>query len=100
MGSHIADKVNSRDYMYYDEENQKSVWLYMFEDWTTEADTDGYDVLTFAGGLFAAVLADSREYSEYDRVRKGIGAVDHTARALLYLVETSRILNNSFIMNL
>jgi hypothetical protein len=33
-----------------------------------------YKIITFDGGLFAAALADSWEYSEYDRVHKGIKA--------------------------
>lgn len=72
LGSRIADKVNPRDYMYYDAENQKSVWLFMLEDWMTADDTEGYDIITFDGGLYAAVLADSWEYSEYERVNKGV----------------------------
>jgi DNA-binding transcriptional MerR regulator len=39
LGSRIADKINPRDFMYYDEEQQKQVWLYLIEDWMTEADT-------------------------------------------------------------
>lgn len=72
LGSRIADKINPRDFMYYDEEQNKSVWLYMLEGWMTEADTEGYEIITFDGGLFAAALADSWEFSEYQRVFKGI----------------------------
>jgi DNA-binding transcriptional MerR regulator len=72
LGSRIADKINPRDFMYRDEEQQKSVWLFMLEDYMTEADTDGFEIITFSGGLFAAALADSWEYSEYERVSKGI----------------------------
>ncbi len=74
LGSHIADKINPRDFMYHDEEHKKSVWLFMLEDWMTEADTEGFEIITFDGGLFAAALADSWEFSEYDRVYKGINA--------------------------
>lgn len=74
LGSRIADKVNPRDFMYYDEINQKNVWLYMLEDWMTEADTDGFEIITFDGGLLASALADSWEFSEYDRVYKGVVA--------------------------
>jgi DNA-binding transcriptional MerR regulator len=72
LGSRIADKINPRDFMYRDAEYNKQVWLFMIEDWMTEADTAGYEIITFGGGLFAAVLADSWEYSEYDRVYKGV----------------------------
>ena len=74
LGSRIADKVNPRDFMYYDEKHKRSVWLYMIEDWMTEADTGGYEIITFEGGLFAAVLADSWEMSEWDRVERGLKA--------------------------
>lgn len=74
LGSRIADKINPRDFMYYDEEHKKSVWLYILEDWMTEADTEGFEIITFDGGLFASALADSWEFSEYDRVFKGIKA--------------------------
>lgn len=74
LASRIADKINPRDFMYYDAEQNKSVWLYLIEDWMTEADMEGYEIITFTGGLFASALADSWEYSEYDRVYKGIKA--------------------------
>jgi len=74
LGSRIADKINPRDFMYYDEKHKKSVWLYMIEDWMTEADTGGCKIITFPGGLFAAVLADSWEMSEWDRVDRGLKA--------------------------
>lgn len=72
LAKRIADKINPRDFMYHDAEQNKLVWLYMIEEWMTEADTDGYNIITFDGGLFAAALADSWEFSEYDRVLKGI----------------------------
>lgn len=74
LGSRIADKINPRDFMYHDEEHKKSVWLFLVEDWMTETDTEGYKIITFDCGLFAAAIADSWEYSEYDRVCKGIHA--------------------------
>lgn len=74
LSSRIADKINSRDFMYYDSEQNKLVWLFMLEDWMTEADTEGFEIITFDGGLFAAALADSWEFSEYNRVYKGIVA--------------------------
>ncbi len=72
LGSRIADKINPRDFMYYDEEQNKSVWMFLLEDWMNETDTEGYEIITFDGGLFAAALADSWEFSEYQRVHKGI----------------------------
>jgi len=74
LGSRIADKINPRDFMYYDEEHQKSVWLFIVEDWMTVADTEGYEIINFDGGIFAAAIADGWEYGEYDRVYKGIKA--------------------------
>ncbi len=74
LGSRIADKINPRDFMYHDKERDKMVWLFMLEDWMTEADTEGYEIIMFDGGLFAAVLADSWEYSEWERMDKGLNA--------------------------
>ncbi len=74
LGSRIADKINPRDFMYHDAEQNKPVWMFMLEDWMTEADTEGYEIITFDGGLFSAALADSWEISEYERVYKGINA--------------------------
>lgn len=74
LGSRIADKINPRDFMYHDAEYNKSVWLFLIEDWMTEADTGGYKIITFNGGLFASATADSWEYNEYDRLYKGIKA--------------------------
>lgn len=48
--------------------------MYMLEDWITEKDTEGYNIITFEGGMFASALADSWEYSEYERVSKGISS--------------------------
>lgn len=72
LGARIADKINPRDFMYYDTDFQKNVWLFMLEDWMTEADTEGYEIIPFDGGLFASAIADSWEYSEFERVYKGI----------------------------
>lgn len=74
LGSRIADKINPRDFMYHDDEFNKNVWLFLIEDWMTEADTEGYKIITFDGGLFAVAIAESWEYNEYDRVYKGIKA--------------------------
>lgn len=68
----IADKINPRDFMYHDAEQNKLVWMFILEDWMTEADTEGFEIIQFEGGLYAAALADSWEFSEYDRVHKGI----------------------------
>jgi hypothetical protein len=74
LAERIADKIHDRSFMYHDREHNKMVWLFMLEDWMTEADTEGFEIITFAGGLFAVALADSEELSEWDRVYKGIKA--------------------------
>lgn len=68
----IADKINPRDFMYHDAEHNKLVWVFILEDWMTEADTEGFEIIQFDGGLYASALADSWEFSEYDRIYKGI----------------------------
>ncbi|MCL1803645.1 MAG: hypothetical protein FWG30_08425 [Eubacteriaceae bacterium] len=72
LASQNADKVNPRDYMYIDEESGKSVWLYLVEDWMSEDDIDGFEIIPFEGGLYASALADNWDYSEYERVYNGI----------------------------
>ena len=74
LGSKIADKINPRDFMYHDAEKNKLVWLFMLENWMNEADTEGFEIIKFPGGLYAAAIADSWEFGEYDRVYKGITA--------------------------
>jgi len=80
LADRIADKIHERGFMYHDREHSdkefpyKMVWLFMLEDWMTEADTEGFEIITFAGGLYADALADSEELSEWDRVYKGIKA--------------------------
>ena len=74
LAERIADKIHDRDFMYHDREHNKMVWMFMLEDWMTEADTEGFEIITFTGGLFAEALADSEELSEWDRVYKGIKA--------------------------
>ena len=74
LAERIADKIHDRSFMYHDREHNKMVWLFMLEDWMTEADTEGFEIITFAGGLFADALADSEELSEWDRIYKGIKA--------------------------
>ena len=74
LAERIADKIHDRSFMYHDREHNKMVWLFMLEDWMTEADTEGFEIITFAGGLYADALADSEELSEWDRIYKGIKA--------------------------
>jgi DNA-binding transcriptional MerR regulator len=74
LAERIADKIHDRDFMYHDKEHNKMVWMFMLEDWMIEADTEGFEIITFAGGLFAEALADSEELSEWDRIYKGIKA--------------------------
>lgn len=94
LGSRIADKINPRDFMYHDEKHKKNVWIFMLEDYMTEADTDGFEIITFQGGRFASAIADSWEFNEYERVYKGIKSWlarqehleldEHTGRHLLF----------------
>jgi len=72
LASRIADSINPRDFMYHDAKRNQSVWMFLVEHWMSEEDTDGYKIISYPGGLFASALADSWEYSEYDRITKGI----------------------------
>jgi hypothetical protein len=72
LAARTADKINPRDFMYHDAARNQNIWMYMLEDGMTETDTEGFGIITFEGGLYAAALADSWELNEYERVSKGI----------------------------
>lgn len=58
------DKFFPRDFMYFDEKAQKTVWLYACEDWVTENDTKGFKIIDFEGGIYATVIAPQKPYEE------------------------------------
>jgi DNA-binding transcriptional MerR regulator len=75
LRSRIADKINPREFKYHLEDpniNPTASILFLLEDWMTLAETEGYEIITFSGGLFATAVAETMEWSEYLRILKGI----------------------------
>ena len=58
------DKFFPRDFMFFDEKTQKNVWLYAVEEWVTEKDTEGFDIIDFKGGIYATGIAPQKPYEE------------------------------------
>jgi hypothetical protein len=72
LRSRIADKINPREFLYHTDEHRASTFLFLLEDWMTEADTEGYEIITFSGGLYATAISKTMEYHDYLRICKGI----------------------------
>ena len=49
------DRFFPRDFMVQDE-NGNAVWWYAIEDWVSEKDTEGFEIINFEGGLFATAI--------------------------------------------
>lgn len=64
------DRFFPRDFMWYDEAEKKLVWFYALPDET--ADTGGYDVVSFPGGLYAAAVSRDQDDADGERVYAGI----------------------------
>lgn len=77
------DKFFPRDFMWYDESSGKMVWWYAIEDWVTEADTAGFDIVDFEGGLYATVIVPDFDYTKakraYDNLKVWITEHDNFA---------------------
>ena len=59
------DKFSPRDFMVHVSPPEKSpaVWWYAIEDWVSEGDTDGFEIFTFQGGLFATATTHDWDYN-------------------------------------
>lgn len=64
------DKFFPRDFMWFDGEAEKLVWLYALPE--GETDTGGYSTLDFAGGLYAAAVSRDEDDADGQRVYGGI----------------------------
>lgn len=67
------DKFFARDFMWYDAKTNGMAWWYAIEDWVTEADTRGYEIFDFEGGIYAAAISKDGDYEDEQRVHNGIG---------------------------
>ena len=67
-----TDKFFPRDFMWFDRETQRLVWYYVLPDGMT--DTGGFEVVDFAGGLYAAHISKDGDEADGERVYAGIKA--------------------------
>jgi hypothetical protein len=58
------DKFFPRDFMFFNEKTQKEVWLYAVEEWVTENDTQGFEIIDFEGGIYATCIAPQKPFEE------------------------------------
>lgn len=68
------DRFFPRDFMWHDEGTGKMVWWYAIEDWVTEVDTAGFEIIDFAGGLYATMIVPDFEYSAALRAYNSLNA--------------------------
>jgi DNA-binding transcriptional MerR regulator len=68
------DRFFARDFMWYDPVTGGTAWWFALEDWMTEADTEGYGIIDFEGGIYAAAV--SRDLDEHDGPRVYAGILD------------------------
>lgn len=66
------DRFFSRDFMWWDKENNGPVWWYAVEDWVTDADTNGFKFVDFEGGMYATAIVPDFDYNEALRAYNGI----------------------------
>lgn len=59
------------DFMFF-EEDGRGMWLYAVEDWVTEKDTNGYEIIEFEGGLYANAVSMDGDDDISGRVYMGI----------------------------
>lgn len=64
------DPFFPRDFMWFDKENNRMVWYYVMPDGLE--DTNGYEIVHFPGGLYAAAVAEDENDADGERVYKGI----------------------------
>jgi len=64
------DAFFPRDFMFFDQEKNHLVWYYALPDGLE--DTNGFDVVQFPGGLYAAAVSEDENDVDGDRVYKGI----------------------------
>ncbi len=62
-----------RDFMWYDPETSGTVWWYALEDWMSESEMEGYEVIDFEGGIYAAAVSRDADDADGWRVYTGIG---------------------------
>ncbi|MNC17507.1 Nodulation protein NolA [compost metagenome] len=66
------DRFYPRDFMYHDQEKGGSVWLYAIEEWVSEKDTEGFEIIDFEGGLYATSIVHDFDVNEVIKAYNGI----------------------------
>ncbi len=66
------DRFFARDFMWYDAETGGTAWWYALEDWMTDIDTEGFEIVNFEGGLYAAAISKDSDNADGSRVMNGI----------------------------
>lgn len=66
------DRFFARDFMWYDAETKGTIWWYAIEDWVTETDTEGYEIIDYEGGIYAAAISKDGDHEDGTRVHNGI----------------------------
>ncbi len=66
------DKFFPRDFMTHNDETGKLTWFYAVEEWVTEINTKGFEIIGFEGGIYATAIARDDSYEDGLRVFNGI----------------------------
>lgn len=66
------DKFFARDFMWHDKNTNNCIWWYAVEEWVTEADTNGFKIIDFEGGIYAAAISKQEDFNDGMRVYNGI----------------------------
>lgn len=67
-----TDRFFPRDFMCHDHEMGGPVWYYAIDDWVTEADTEGFEIIGFEGGLYATSIVHDFDVNEVMKAYHGI----------------------------
>jgi hypothetical protein len=62
------DRFFQRDFMWWDPDMERAVWYYALPEGL--ADTAGYDIVDFAGGLYAAAVSKDEDDEDGERVSR------------------------------
>ena len=75
----VGIRTSPLDFMFFDLRHGGFVWWYAVEDWVTEADTDGYEIVDFEGGLYATAMTkdDGDTAGVYWKVLEWIEQSEH-----------------------
>ncbi len=71
--NHLVKKLiyGAPDFLWF-EEDMRAEWIWAVEDWVTEADVEPYEIIEFAGGLYAAAMSVDGDDDINGRVYEGI----------------------------